>query len=164
MTKMQGNPWKENNLSRYSSTHLHSPLCLDLDLMGWVLWREWLEQRASRNFQTTRRSALYIKERNVRLRSTWIKFRWSAIVFHGLFRPTRNSRNWSRQTRGEDQAYRLFTELCHLGPFSKERLRKWKWSVLLLSKINKRNKIGKSAMTDVFPFDISFLNATPSIY
>ena len=36
---------------------------------------------------------------------------------------------------------RLFTELCHLGPFlgpfSKERLRKWKWWVLLKSEINK---------------------------
>ena len=87
-------PVQETNLSRSSSTHLNSTQHLDLDLMRWALWREWLEQKASSNFQTTRRNALFTTERNVRLKSTWIKFRGSAVVFHGLWRLTQTNIRW----------------------------------------------------------------------
>ena len=79
-------PVQENNLSRSSSTHLHSTLHLDLDLMGWALWKEWQEQKASSNFLTTRRSALFTTERNARRKSTWIKFRGNAFVPHGPYK------------------------------------------------------------------------------
>ena len=83
LRRMARAPRQESNISRSSSTHLHNTLHLDLDLMGWALWREWLGQQTLSNFRTTRRSASFTTERNARLGSTWIKFRGSAVVFHG---------------------------------------------------------------------------------
>ena len=90
-------PRQEINLLRCSSIHLHSPLYLDLDLMGWALWREWLEQKAFRNFLTTRRNASSTKERSARLWNTWIKFLTSAIVHHGPFSQTMSKIRWKRE-------------------------------------------------------------------
>ena len=77
-------PIQEKSLSRCPSTHLRNTLHMDLDLMGWALWRKWQEQNALINFLTTRRNALFTTKRNVRPRTTWIKFWESAIAFHGL--------------------------------------------------------------------------------
>ena len=85
---------KESILSRCSSTRLHNTLLMDLDLMGWALWKRWLEQKTLFNFQTIRRNALFTTERNVRLESTWIKFRWSAIVCHGLLELIQTNMRW----------------------------------------------------------------------
>ena len=46
------------------------------------------------NFLTIRKDALFTTERNARLRSTWIKFKGSAIVLHGLFRLIRTKIRW----------------------------------------------------------------------
>ena len=70
--KRMSRAWiKETNLLNYTSIHLHNTLHLDLDLMEWVPWKEWPEQKAFSNFLTTRRSALSTTERNARLGSTW---------------------------------------------------------------------------------------------
>ena len=87
-------PRGEKILSRFSSRHLLSTQHLDMDLMGWVPWRAWPEQKALSNFLTTRRNAVFTTERNARLRRTWIKFRESANVFPGLFRLVRAHIRW----------------------------------------------------------------------
>ena len=90
-------PWAQGqgrHLSRSSSKHLHNTLHLNLDLTGWALWREWQVQNPLSNFLTTRRSASSTTERNARLRNTWIKFKPSAFVHHGLFRLTRAKIRW----------------------------------------------------------------------
>ena len=76
--------------------HLHDTLHSALGLMGWALWRKWPGQKASNNFLTTRRNALSTIEKNARPRNTWIKFRGSAIVCHGLCRLTRAKIRWKR--------------------------------------------------------------------
>ena len=87
--KRMSRAWiKETNLLNYTSIHLHNTLHLDLDLMEWVPWKEWPEQKAFSNFLTTRRNALFTTERNARLGSTWIKFRENATVLHGHYRLT----------------------------------------------------------------------------
>ena len=88
-------PVQETNLPRSSSTHLHNTLPLDLDLIGWALWREWQEQKASSNFLTIRRNALFTTEKNVRHRNTWIKFGGGVIVLFGLYILTRANIRWN---------------------------------------------------------------------
>ena len=88
--------WKEcqgaqisRAILRSSSTHSDSTAHMDLDLMGWALWRKWPGQKALSNFRPNRRTAWFTKERNARLRSTWIKLKGNVNVFHGLFKPTK---------------------------------------------------------------------------
>ena len=94
LRRMLRAPRKVSILPRSSFTHLNSSLHLVRDLMEWMFWKEWPEQKALSNFPLTRRNALFTTERNARLRSTWIKFRGSAIVLGGLWRLTRTKIRW----------------------------------------------------------------------
>ena len=87
-------PRGEVNLLRSSSTHLHSTLHLDLDLIGWVLWRRWPGQKVSSNFLMNRRNAPFTTEKIVKLRSTWTNFRQSAIALNGLYKQTQEKIRW----------------------------------------------------------------------
>ena len=92
--RMVTSRFRSNSPSSCTSTHFRNSLHLDLDLMVWALWREWLEQKASSNFRTTRRNALFTTERNVRPRSTWIKLRATVAVVPGLCWLTRGNIRW----------------------------------------------------------------------
>ena len=105
-------PQQESNLLRCSSTHFHSTIRLVLDLMGWAFWRVWPGQKASSNFLTTRRSALFTTERNARLRSTWNKFRGSANVYHGLLELIWTNIRW----KGCLKMVTYFQEFTFCGP------------------------------------------------
>ena len=74
------------NPSRYTSTQLGNTLHLHLDLMEWVLWREWPGQKALNSCLTISGNALFTAGKSVKRGSTWIKSKKSAHVCPGLYK------------------------------------------------------------------------------